>query len=87
MGLTVSNLCYNIIIMLLLPEVYQPTLQTTTVAKHASTLLGMSSSREMKPDNLITFVTEEAQHHIINNEHTKNQESELTALSKKQRTG
>ena len=40
----------------------------------------------MKPDDLITFIMEEAQHHVINNEHTKNMESALTALGKKQRT-
>ena len=51
-----------------------------------STLLGTSSSRAMKPDDLITFIIEEAQHHIINNECTKNVESVLAALSKKQRT-
>ena len=72
--------------MSLLPESYQPTLQTITAAKLVSTLLGTSSSRVMKPDNLITFITEEAQHHIINDECTKNAESMLTALSKKQST-
>ena len=41
----------------------------------------------MKPNNLITSITEEAQHCIINDEHTKNAESMLTALGKKQRTG
>ena len=41
----------------------------------------------MKPDNLITFITEEAQHHVINDECTKNAESALAALGKKQRTG
>ena len=67
-------------------ELYQPTLQTITAAECTSTLLGTSSSRAMKPDDLITFITEEAQHHIINDEHTKNMESALAALSKKQRT-
>ena len=41
----------------------------------------------MKPNDLITFITEEVQHRVINDEHTKNTESALTALSKKQRTG
>ena len=40
----------------------------------------------MKPDDLITFIMEEAQHCIINDECTKNVESVLAALSKKQRT-
>ena len=52
-----------------------------------STLLGTLSSRAMKPDDLITFIMEEAQHHIINDEHTNFMESTLAALSKKQRTG
>ena len=41
----------------------------------------------MKPDDLITFITEEAQHRVINDERTKNAESALAALGKKQRTG
>ena len=86
MGSTISNLCYNTIIMSLLPESYRPTLQTTTAAECASTLLGTLSSKVMKPDDLITFIMEEAQHHVINNEHTKNMESALAALGKKQRT-
>ena len=69
-----------------LPESYRPTLQMITAAEQASTLLGTSSSRAMKPDDLITFITEEAQYRIINDEHTKNTESALAALGKKQRT-
>ena len=86
MGSTISNLHYNMIIMSLLPELYQPTLQTITAAECASTLLGTLSSRAMKPDDLITFVMEEAQHCIINDKRTKNTESTLAALGKKQRT-
>ena len=87
MGLTISDLRYNTIIMSSLPESYQPTLQTITAAEQASTLLGTSSSRAMKPDDLITFITEEVQHRIINDECTKNAEPTLAALGKKQRTG
>ena len=87
MGLTISDSCYNTIIMSSLLELYRPTLQTITAVERASTLLGTSSSRAMKPDDLITFITEEAQHCVINDERTKNAESALTALSKKQRTG
>ena len=60
MGSTISNLCYNTIIMSLLPESYQQTLQTITAVECASTLLGTSSSRAMKPNDLINFITEEA---------------------------
>ena len=41
----------------------------------------------MKPDDLITFIMEEAQHCVINDKRTKNVESALAALGKKQRTG
>ena len=41
----------------------------------------------MKPNDFITFIMEEAQHYVINDKHTINTESTLTALSKKQRTG
>ena len=87
MGSTISNSRYNTIIMSSLPESYRPTLQTIMAAERASTLLGTLSSRAMKPDDLITFIMEEAQHCIINDECTKNVESALTALGKKQRTG
>ena len=87
MGSTISDSRYNTIIMSLLPESYRPTLQTITAAERASTLLGTLSSRAMKPDDLITFITEEAQHRVINDKRTKNTESALAALGKKQRTG
>ena len=87
MGSTISDSRYNTIIMTSLPELYRPTLQTITAAEQASTLLSTSSSRAMKPDDLITFITEEAQHRVINDECTKNVESALAALGKKQRTG
>ena len=87
MSSTISDSRYNTIIMSSLPESYRPTLQTITAVEQASTLLGTSSSRAMKPDDIITFITEEAQHRVINDERTKNAESTLAALGKKQRTG
>ena len=87
MGSTISDSRYNTIIMSSLLESYQPIFQTITAAEQASTLLGTLSSRAMKPDDLITFITEEAQHRVINDECTKNTESTLAALGKKQRTG
>ena len=87
MGSTISNLCCNMIIMSSFLELHRPTLQTITAVEHASTLLGTLSSWVMKPDDLITFITEEAQHCIINDECTKNTESAFAALGKKQRTG
>ena len=86
MGSTISDSHYNTIIMSSLLESYQPTLQTITAVEWASTLLGTSSSRAMKPNDLITFITEEAQHRVINDKHIKKAESVLAALSKKQRT-
>ena len=86
MGLMISNSHYNMIIMSSLPELYRPTLQTITAVEHVSTLLGTSSSRAIQPGDFITFIMEEAQHHVINDECTKNAESMLAALGKKQRT-
>ena len=37
----------------------------------------------MKYNNLIAFILEEAQHHVINDEHTKNAEIALAAHTKK----
>ena len=65
MGSTISNTCFNIIIMSSLLESYRPTLQTITAAERASTLSGGKSS-SMKPNDLIAFILEEAQHCVIN---------------------
>ena len=73
MGSTISNSCYNTIIMSSLPESYWPTLQTITAAECISTLLGTLSSRTIKSSDFFIFITEEAQHHT------------LATLSKKQR--
>ena len=49
-----------------LPESYRPALQTITAAERASTASGGTSTNKMKPDDLMNFFIEEAQHHIIN---------------------
>ena len=46
MGSTISNTCYNTIVMSSLPEFYHPTLQTIMATECASAVLGMSSSRK-----------------------------------------
>ena len=43
--------------------------------------------KTMKPNDLITFIMEEAKHHIINDECMRDAESMLTALGKGQKTG
>ena len=58
-----------------------------TAAKCASAALGASSSKKMKPDNLIMFLTEEAQHRIINDECTKTAELALAAHGRRQKKG
>ena len=73
--------CFNTIIMSSLPESYRPALQTITASEQASKLSGMQL-RAMKADNLITFITEEAQHCVINNDCTKSAESALAARTK-----
>ena len=82
MGSTISDTRFNIIIMSSLPESYRPTLQTITAAKRASTLSGGKKS-SMKPNDLIAFILEEAQHCVINDECTKNTEIALAEHSKK----
>ena len=82
MGSTISDTCFNIIIMSSLPESYRPTLQMITAAERTSRLSGGQSS-SMKYNDLIAFILEEAQHHVINVERTKNAKSALAAFTKK----
>ena len=86
MGSELSDTCFNTIIMSSLPESYCPTLQMITAADRASTLTG-GSSKKMKANNLIVFLIEEAQHHVINDERTKNSKLALAAQAKKARKG
>jgi hypothetical protein len=51
-----------------LPESYHPALQTITAAERASAASGAPSSSKMKPDDLMNFFIEEAQHRVINSE-------------------
>ena len=85
MGSTISDTRFNIIIMSSLPDSYRPTLQTITAAERASKLSGGSEgqSKQMKPDDLIAFIIEEAQHRVIGDERNKNAESALAAHTKK----
>ena len=87
MGSTLSDLHFNTIIMLSLPESYRPSLQTITAAERTSAVLGTTSSKQMKPDDLISFFIEEAQHQVINDECTKNAESALAAHGKNPKKG
>ena len=82
MGSVISNTHFNIIIMSSLPDLYRPTLQTITTAERASRLSG-SMSKGMSPDDLITFIIEEAQHQVINDKCTKTAELALTTCTKK----
>ena len=43
--------------------------------------------RKMKPSDLITFLIEEAQHHVINNERTQNSDRALAAHAKRKGKG
>ena len=81
-GSTISDTHFNIIIMLSLLESYRPTLQTITATKRASTLSSGKAS-SMKPNDLIPFILEEAQHCVINDECTKNAEIALATHTKK----
>ena len=80
-GSTMSDTWFNIIIMSSLPESYWSTLQTITASKHINKLSG-SQVNGIKANDLIAFIIEEAQHHIINDEYTKNAEPALAAHEK-----
>ena len=77
MELTIFDSHYNTTIMPSLPDSYLPTLQTIMATECASTILGMSSSNKIKPNDLIAFIIEEAQHHIFNDKRTKTAKSAL----------
>src|SRR5882762_8113715 len=85
MGSVMLDTRFNIIIMSSLPDSYRPTLQTITAAERASKLSGGSDgqSKQMKPDDLIAFIIEEAHHRVINDERSKNAESALAAHTKR----
>jgi hypothetical protein len=82
MGSTISDTRFNIILMSSLPDSYRPTLQTITAAERASKLSG-NQSQQMKPDDLVAFIIEEAQHRVISDERSKNAESALAAHAKR----
>ena len=86
MGFTLSDSWYNTIIMSSLPEFYQPTLQTITAAERTNAALGMLS-KKIKVDDLVTFLIEEAQHCIINDDCTMSAESALAAHGKRDKRG
>jgi hypothetical protein len=78
MGSEISDTRFNTMIMSSLPGSYRPTLQTITAAERASALTG-GSSKKMKPNDLIAFLIEEAQHRVINDERNRNSDVALAA--------
>ena len=82
MGSTISDASFNIILMSSLPESYRPTLQTITTTEQTSQLAG-GQMLGMKHDDLISFILEEAQHRVINDECTKSVETALATHTKK----
>ena len=62
MGSVLSDSHYWTIIMHSLPESYRPALQTITAAERAGAASGTPSSSKMKPNDLMNFFIEEAQH-------------------------
>ena len=69
-----------------LPESYRPTLQTITAAEKANEITG-GTSNQMKSDDLIAFLMEEAQHCVINAERSKIFEQALAAHTKQKGKG
>ena len=86
MGSELSDPRFNTIIMSSLLESYCPTLQMITAAEKANALTG-GSPNEMKANDLIAFLMEEAQHCIINTEQSKNSEQALAAHVKRKGKG
>jgi hypothetical protein len=87
MGSVVSDTRYRTIIMHSLPKSYRPALQTITAAERASATSGASNTNKMKPNDLINFFIEEAQHRVINAEQSKNADSALAVHGKKGKRG
>ena len=69
-----------------LPESYRSTLQTITASQLVGKLSG-AQSKALKADDIMSFIIEEAQHRVINNNHTKYAESALAAHMKKSGKG
>ena len=76
MGSTISETRFNTIIMSSLPESYRPSLQMITAAERVNKLSG-GQSQGIKANDLIMFLTEEAQHRVINEQRGKNAELAL----------
>ena len=72
MGSTISKTRFNTIIMSSLPKSYCPSLQTITAAERVNKLSG-GQSQGMKTNDLIVFLTKEAQHWVINEQRAKMQ--------------
>ena len=86
MGSTISETWLNTLIMGSLPLSYQPTLQTITAAEQAAALTS-TTLNQMKPKDLVEFLIEEAQHHVINDKHAKNSDHALAANARKSTKG
>ena len=84
MGSEISEARFNAMIMSSLPESYRPTLQTITAAERASALTRTDGStpKRMKPNDLIAFLIEEAQHRVINDGRSRKAEEALAAHGK-----
>jgi hypothetical protein len=87
MGSVLSDSRYRTIVMHSLPESYRPALQTITAAEQASAAMGGSTSKRMKPEDLMSFFIEEAQHRVIDADRSKNGESALAVHGKKPKRG
>ena len=89
MGSEISEMCLNMMIMSSLLESYRPILQTITASERASALTspGSSMQHKMKPSDLIAFLIEEAQHHVINNKRMQNSDQALAAHAKRKGKG
>ena len=79
MGSSLSTTQLSAIIISSLPSSYHSAIQTITAAERIGVIQGTTANPKMTPWDLISFFTEEAQHHLIHDEHTKEAESALVA--------
>ena len=85
MGSSLSTTQLSTIIISSLPSSYRSVIQTITAAERIGAIQGTAAKPKMTPQDLISFFTEEAQHHLIHDECTKEAESALVADQKRQK--
>ena len=85
MGSTISDTQFTTMIMSSLLPSYCSPIQTITAAWKVGATQGTLTKQKLPPSELIAFFTEEAQHCVIDDEHTKAAESALLVHRRKEK--